>query len=318
MRNGLERTKKLRQGSCYKKLEQAARCWQLYLILLVPLAYLIIFHYVPMVGVQIAFKDYTPAKGIWGSAFVGFKYFLRFFKSYQFKNVIRNTLVVSLYQIAVCTPAPIILALLINTAENKIFKKAAQTITYLPHFISVVVLIGMVNQIFNPISGIYASIYEMFFHVKAPNILGIPKAFYHIYVWSEVWQNTGWASIIYVAALTNSDPSLHEAAQIDGASRFKRMIYIDLPIIVPTMTILLIMKCGHIMSVGYTKTLLMQNNFNISYSEVISTYVYKIGLGSNGNYSYGTAVDLFNSVINLILICTVNFISKKAGEESLW
>lgn len=291
---------------------------QLYYLLALPLLYLIIFHYVPMFGIQIAFKDYTPAKGIWGSDWAGFKYFLRFFKSYQFWGIIRNTLTVSLYQIAISTPMPIILALLINSAECKWFKKTVQTVTYVPHFISVVVLIGMLNQLFNPISGIYGNLYEMFFHEAAPNILGIPKAFYHTYVWTEIWQNTGWSSIIYVAALSSADPSLHEAAQIDGASRFKRMIHIDLPVIIPTMTILLIMKCGHIMSVGYTKTLLMQNSFNISYSEVISTYVYKVGLGTNGNYSYGTAVDLFNSVVNLILIYTVNFISKKVGEESLW
>mgnify|MGYP004584548259 FL=1 len=291
---------------------------QLYLLLALPLVYLIIFSYIPMFGVQIAFKNYTPARGIWGSEWAGFKYFIRFFKSYQFTGIIRNTLVVSIYQIAVSTPSAIILALLINAAECKWFKKTIQTVTYIPHFISVVVLIGMINQIFNPIAGIYGSAYSMLFHKAAPNILGIPKAFYHTYVWSEIWQNTGWSSIIYVAALASSDQALHEAAQIDGASRFKRMIYIDLPVIVPTMVILLIMKCGQIMSVGYTKTLLMQNSFNISYSEVISTYVYKVGLGTNGNYSYGTAVDLFNSVINILLIYIMNFISKKVSEESLW
>ena len=291
---------------------------QLYLLLALPLVYLIIFSYIPMFGVQIAFKNYTPARGIWGSEWAGFKYFIRFFKSYQFTGIIRNTLIVSIYQIAVSTPSAIILALLINAAECKWFKKTIQTVTYIPHFISVVVLIGMINQIFNPIAGIYGSAYSMLFHKAAPNILGIPKAFYHTYVWSEIWQNTGWSSIIYVAALASSDQALHEAAQIDGASRFKRMIYIDLPVIVPTMVILLIMKCGQIMSVGYTKTLLMQNSFNISYSEVISTYVYKVGLGTNGNYSYGTAVDLFNSVINILLIYIMNFISKKVSEESLW
>ena len=291
---------------------------QLYLLLALPLVYLIIFSYIPMFGVQIAFKNYTPARGIWGSEWVGFKYFIRFFKSYQFTGIIRNTLIVSIYQIVVSTPSAIILALLINAAECKWFKKTIQTVTYIPHFISVVVLIGMINQIFNPIAGIYGSIYSALFHKAAPNILGIPKAFYHTYVWSEIWQNTGWSSIIYVAALASSDQALHEAAQIDGASRFKRMIYIDLPVIVPTMVILLIMKCGQIMSVGYTKTLLMQNSFNISYSEVISTYVYKVGLGTNGNYSYGTAVDLFNSVINILLIYIMNFISKKVSEESLW
>ena len=291
---------------------------QLYLLLALPLVYLIIFSYIPMFGVQIAFKNYTPALGIWGSEWAGFKYFIRFFKSYQFTGIIRNTLIVSIYQIAVSTPSAIILALLINAAECKWFKKTIQTVTYIPHFISVVVLIGMINQIFNPIAGIYGSAYSMLFHKAAPNILGIPKAFYHTYVWSEIWQNTGWSSIIYVAALASSDQALHEAAQIDGASRFKRMIYIDLPVIVPTMVILLIMKCGQIMSVGYTKTLLMQNSFNISYSEVISTYVYKVGLGTNGNYSYGTAVDLFNSVINILLIYIMNFISKKVSEESLW
>lgn len=307
-----------RKEKFLKLLKRIVQRRQLYLLLALPLIYLIIFSYVPMFGIQIAFKNYSPAYGIWGSEWAGFKYFLRFFNSYQFGSVIRNTLIVSLYQIAISTPSAIILALLINSAEKKWFKKTIQTVTYIPHFISVVVLIGMLNQLFNPISGIYGSIYEMMFHKAAPNILGIPKAFYHTYVWTEIWQNTGWSSIIYVAALSSADPALHEAAQIDGASRFKRMIHIDLPVIIPTMTILLIMKCGHIMSVGYTKTLLMQNSFNISYSEVISTYVYKVGLGTNGNYSYGTAVDLFNSVVNIILIYVVNFISKKVGEESLW
>lgn len=307
-----------RKERFFKLLKRIVQRRQLYLLLALPLIYLIIFSYVPMFGIQIAFKNYSPAYGIWGSEWAGFKYFLRFFNSYQFGSVIRNTLIVSIYQIAISTPTAIILALLINSAEKKWFKKTIQTVTYIPHFISVVVLIGMLNQLFNPISGIYGSIYEMIFHKAAPNILGIPKAFYHTYVWTEIWQNTGWSSIIYVAALSSADPALHEAAQIDGASRFKRMIHIDLPVIIPTMTILLIMKCGHIMSVGYTKTLLMQNSFNISYSEVISTYVYKVGLGTNGNYSYGTAVDLFNSVVNIILIYLVNFISKKVGEESLW
>lgn len=294
------------------------KSWQLYALLLLPLAYLILFHYVPMFGIQIAFKDYSPAKGIWGSNFVGMKYFIKFFKSYQFTQVLRNTLVLSLYSLITSIPAAVIFALALNCVRCEGFKRLVQTVTYLPHFISLVVLVGMMCQLFNPLVGTYGTLYKSLFGKEAPNILGIPTAFYHLYVWSGVWQNVGWSSIIYVAALSNADPGLHEAAQIDGASRFQRVIHIDLPTIYPTMIILLIMRCGQIMSVGYTKTLIMQNSFNISYSEVISTYVYKIGLGSNGNYSYGTAVDLFNSVINLILICTVNKISKKVGEESLW
>ncbi len=301
-----------------KKLRSVARHWQLYLLLILPLTYLIVFKYIPMAGLQIAFKDFSPKLGVWGSEWVGLKYFKKFFNSYQFTKVLKNTLVISFYSLVVGTPAPIVLALLINSAEVKWFKKAVQTITYIPHFISIVVLVGMINQIFNPISGVFGSIYKMFSSGEVPNILGIPKAFYHTYVWSGIWQEIGWSSIIYVAALSNVDPELHDAARVDGASRFKRMLYIDLPALIPTLVILLIMRCGSLMSVGYTKVLLMQNGFNMSYSEVISSYVYKMGLGSNGNYSFATAVSFFNSLVNFVLISIVNNISKKVGEESLW
>ena len=299
-------------------MKKVARSWQLYLLLLLPLIYLIVFAYYPMLGAQIAFKDFNPNLGIWGSKWSGFKYFTKFFSNYQFFRLIGNTLTVSFYSLAASFPLAIILALSLNCVKSQYLKKLVQTVTYLPHFISVVVLVGMMFQIFNPLIGTYGVIYRNLTGIEAPNIMGNPHAFFHMYVWSNVWQNMGWDSIIYVAALSAVDIELYEAAQIDGASRFKMLWAIDIPSIMPTIVIMLILKCGQIMNVGYEKTLLMQNDFNLRFSEVISTFVYKQGLGSNGNYSYATAIGLFNSVVNLILITTVNKISQKVGESSLW
>jgi len=305
----------LRKGSLYKRI---LRSWQLYLLLLLPLTYLIIFAYYPLLGAQIAFKNYQPTLGIWGSPWVGVKNFSKFFSNYQFWRLISNTLTISVYTLCVSFPFAIILALCLNSVRSNRFKKLVQTVTYLPHFISVVVLVGMMFQIFNPLVGTYGMIFRAVTGNEAPNIMGIPQAFAHMYAWSNVWQNMGWDSIIYVAALSAVDTELYEAAQIDGASRRQMLWTIDIPSIMPTIIIMLILKSGQIMNVGYEKTLLMQNDFNLRYSEVISTFVYKQGLGTNGNYSYATAIGLFNSVINFVLIVTVNKISQKAGESSLW
>lgn len=299
-------------------IKKILRAWQLYLMLLLPMAYILVFAYYPMLGAQIAFKDFKANLGIWGSQWVGLKYFKKFFSSYQCWRVISNTLTLSVYSLAASFPCAIILALSLNCAKGKRLKKIVQTVTYLPHFISVVVLVGMMFQIFNPIIGTFGILYRRITGLEAPNIMGNPYAFFHMYVWSNVWQHMGWDSIIYVAALSAVDTELYEAAQIDGASRWQMLWKIDIPSIMPTIVIMLILKSGQIMNVGYEKTLLLQNDFNIRFSEVISTFVYKQGLGSVGNYSYATAIGLFNSVINYLLILLVNKISQKAGESSLW
>ena len=294
------------------------RARQLYLFLLLPLVYLIIFQYVPMFGLQLAFKDYSISKGILGSPWVGFKHFAKFFKDYNFVRILVNTLRISLYSLIVNFFIPIILALSLNCLRHTKVKKTIQTITYIPHFVSTVVLVGMVNQMFNPIIGLYGNIVQTITGARAVDILGIPSAFPHLYVWTGVWQNVGWGSIIYMAALSSSDQELHEAAQIDGATRFQRVLHVDLPAIMPTAIIMLILDCGRVMNVGFEKVYLMQNSLNLSYSEVISTYVYKMAFGGNSNFSYSTAVGMFNSVVNFVLIMSVNQISKRISDTSLW
>jgi len=276
-----------------------------------------------MFGIQIAFKNFQAAKGIWGSDWVGFLHFKTFFKSFYFDRVVRNTIIISLYSLVVNFPLQIIFALLLNTVVNARYKKLVQTVTYMPHFISMVVLVGMVFQFFNNVSGIYGWIYRLLNEGQFPkDLFSNAKHFIHFYIWSGVWQELGWGSVIYFAALSAVDPQLHDAAQIDGASRFKRVIHVDIPAILPTASIILILSFGGIMSVGFEKIYLMQNNINLKYSEVISTYVYKVGMsgGAGSNFSYATAIGLFNSVINGILLVIVNTISKKLNEDgtSLW
>lgn len=294
--------------------------WQLYLFLLIPLIYIIVFKYVPMTGLQIAFRKYKAAQGIWGSAWVGMKNFERFFQSYQFSNVLRNTLILSGYSIFVGFPFPIIFALMLNTVTSERAKKLVQTITYMPHFISTVVLVGMILQIFNVNYGVYGQIYKALTGTRASDLMATGAGFTHIYVWSGIWQNFGWDSIMYLAALTAVSEELHEAAQIDGATRLQRVMHIDLPAILPTITIMLIMRAGSIMSVGFEKVYLMQNDLNIAASEIISTYEYKRGLASGGasDFSLSTAIGLFNSAINFVLIVVVNKICSKLSDTSLW
>ena len=290
--------------------------YQLYVLILPTILYLVIFQYWPLYGILLAFKDYQPSLGILGSPWVGIKYFQRFFNSPVFWELIRNTLQLSLYGLAAGFPLPILIALGMNCLKGKYFKKTVQTVTYMPHFISTVVLVGMLTSFLSPSSGIVNNIIAHFGGQRL-FFMGVPAYFSHLYVWTGVWQNMGWDSILYLAALSGVDPSLHEAAVVDGASRVSRVWHIDLPGIMPTVIIMLIMSAGHIMGVGFEKAFLMQNTLNQDASEIIATYVYKKGL-LDAQYSYSTAVGLFNSVINVILLVTVNQIAKKVGETSLW
>ena len=300
-------------------LRQIRERWQIYLLLLIPVAYILIFAYVPMGGLVIAFKDYDFSRGVFGSPWVGMENFERFFRSYKAALVIRNTLVLSLYSLLVSFPIPILFALLLNALPWRHYQKTIQTVTYVPYFISTVVMVGLIFQILNCRNGIYGSFYTLFTGMTAPDILAKGSQFKHIYVWSGVWQSTGYNSIIYIAALANVDPSLHEAALIDGASRAQRVRYIDIPSILPTASILLILAVGNIMNVGFEKIFLMQNSLNLNYSEVISTYVYKVGLASGVNdFSLSSAIGMFNSVINFFLLLIANWGSKKLSGNGIF
>ena len=270
-----------------------------------------------MLGAQIAFRDYNVRDGIWGSEWVGLKYFIKFFKSYQFTRVVGNTLILSVYYQIVGNIIPVIFALIFNCVEKERFKKVVQTIVTLPHFISTVVLVGILMQIFNSRTGLYGIAMEAITGEYPSDVFAKAGNFRHLYVWSGIWQNFGWSSIIYIAALSGVDTNLHEAAQIDGASRLQRVWHIDLPHITPTIVILVLMDFGRIMTVGFEKVFLLQNNLNRSTSELISTYVYEIGLVQS-NYSYSTAIGLFNSVINLILVLTMNAVARRVSETSLF
>ncbi len=301
-----------------KSLNRVARSirrnWVLYLFLVPTLAYLILFHYWPMYGVQIAFKNFKPARGIEGSEWVGFKHFDKFFRSYMFSDLLKNTVILSLYQIAISFPFPILLALLLNYCVSQRLKKTTQMVTYAPHFISTVVLVGML-MVFLADSGVMNQILIKF-GLQPRNFLSDASMFRHIYVWSHVWQRTGYASVIYIAALSGVSPELHEAAIVDGANKLQRMWHIDLPAIMPTAIILLIMNTGNMLSLGFEKVYLMQNDLNLSVSEIISTYVYKIGL-LNAQFSYSTAIGLFNNAVNLVILLLVNKLSDKLTGTSL-
>lgn len=292
--------------------------WQLHLMMLLPLAYLLLFHYGPLYGLQIAFRNYRPRQGIWGSEWVGLRWFKKFFSALNWKLYVKNTLTISLYSIAVGFPIPIILALMLHVNEHKGLKTLTQNVSFIPHFISVVVLVGIINQIFSPYSGVYGTICDLLGLVKT-DLRVDPDAFYHMYVWSGVWQGMGWSAIVYVASLSSVSTDLHEAAMLDGASRWKRVLHVDIPAILPMICMMLILRFGHVMSVGYEKVYLMQRTENLIRSETISTYIYKNGV-AQGQLSYGTAVGLLNSAINTIMIIVVNKITDKLsdGENSLF
>lgn len=289
--------------------------WQLYTFLLPALTFFIIFHYIPMYGVQIAFKDFFATMGINGSPWVGFEHFERFFNSYYFWRLLKNTLIISLYQLCLF-PLPVIFALMLNELRNGAFKKWTQTLTYAPHFISVVVVVGMIIAFLDPTTGIVNHLIETL-GGSSVQFLTSPDWFRHIYVWSGEWQGLGWGSIIYLAALAGVNPELLEAAKVDGATRLQRIIHINIPAILPTIVILFILNIGKFMSVGFEKVLLLQNSLNSETSDIIQTFVYETGL-LEGQYSFAAAVGLFDSVINIILLVTVNQIAKKVSDNSLW
>lgn len=293
--------------------------WQLHLMILLPLAYVLLFNYGPMYGLQIAFREFNNKKGIWGSEWVGLYHFERFFANRKWAFYLRNTLTISFYQIIAGFPIPIILALILHVSEKKTLKKIVQNVSYLPHFISVVILVGILNQLFSPYSGIYKVICQNLGILQPDDIRTDPDAFYHLYVWSGIWQQMGWSAIIYVASLSSVSPELHEAAKIDGASRWKRVLNVDIPSILPTICMMLILRCGSIISVGHEKVLLMQYDSNREVSEIISTFVYEKGIG-NFDYSFGAAVGLMNTVVNTAMIVFVNWVTDRLsdGENSLF
>ncbi|PZE22332.1 ABC transporter permease [Paenibacillus xerothermodurans] len=299
-------------------LKRMRKGWQLYVLLFLPIVYILIFKYYPMYGATIAFKDFIPTKGIAGSEWAGLKHFIRFFNSYEFGRLMQNTIVLSVYNLIAGIPFPIILALSLNYVRQEYFKKTVQMVTYAPHFISVVVIVGMLLELLDPRNGLVNNILQAI-GMEPINFMSKPEYFKTIYVFSGVWQNVGFSCIIYLAALAGVDPALHEAAVVDGASKLQRMWHIDLPSIIPIAVILLILNTGHILDLGFEKVLLMQNSLNLRTSEVIDTYVYKIGLASQAmNYSYSTAINLFKSVVGLILLIAINSAAKKAKQESLW
>lgn len=305
---------KIRKKRNWRK--QIRQSLPLYFLLLPAVTILICFTYFPLYGLTIAFKDFSPVLGITNSPWVGMKYFIQFFNSYQFYDIIKNTLTISIYGIVVGFPLPILLAILWHQLRNGRFKKVFQIITYLPHFISIMVICGMILIFLSPSSGLFANILKQF-SIKMPNILAFPSAFSSVVVWSDVWQHIGWDSIIYLAALAGIDPSLYEAAKMDGASRFQQMTRLDIPLILPTAMTLLILRAGSILNVGFEKVFLLQNKMNISASEIISTYVYKLGL-INSQYSLSAAVGLFNTIINLLILLMVNRISKRLTNTTLF
>ncbi|WP_245937378.1 ABC transporter permease [Saliterribacillus persicus] len=276
----------------------------------------IIFNYIPMYGVQLAFREYDFTAGLTGGDFVGLKYFEQFINSHMFWDLIRNTLLISITTIVVGFPAPIILALLINQIRWKRGKKILQTTVYLPHFISIVVLVGLLNVLLSPNTGLLGLLIERM-GFEGTNLLASIKAFVPVYVISDIWQHVGWNSIIYLAALASVDPQLYDAAKIDGANRWQIIRNVEIPAIIPTIIILLILNMGTVISTGFEKIFLMQNSLNLPISEVIETYVYKVGIISN-QFSYAAAIGLFNTLINFSLLLIMNTIAKRVSRISLW
>ena len=292
------------------------RNWQLYVMIAPAVILIFIFNYIPMLGAQIAFRDYNPVGGIWGSPWVGLKHFEWFFSIPDAWRLIRNTLLLSGLGIALGFTAPIILALMINEIPNERFKRYVQTITYAPNFISTVVMVSIILTILNPRIGVVGLIIR-WLDLPSIDLIGKPQAFSWIYVISNIWQYAGFDAIVYLAALSAISPELYEAARMDGASRIQKIRHIDLPGILPVIVILLILEMSNILGIGFEKIFLMQNPLNLPVSEVISTYVYKMGL-LRSDFSFGTAVGLFNSIVNFILLVSANWIAKRTQEVSLW
>ncbi|POH57167.1 sugar ABC transporter permease [Arthrobacter glacialis] len=298
------------------RLKRVLRAWQLYVLLTPALIYVAVFKYWPMYGVQIAFRNYNPIDGFSGSPWVGLDNFVRFVQSYQFTQVIGNTLWIAVLGLLIAFPVPIILALMVNQLQSERFKKFTQTVLYSPAFISTVVVVGIMFVLLSPRSGMVNNVIKLtggepiFF-------MGAPEWFRPVYVISDIWQTAGFSMIVYLAALASIDPSLHEAAKVDGASKFQRVRHIDLPGITPVITILFILAIGNLLNVGFEKALLMQTDLNLSASEIIQTYVYHAGL-QQAQFSYSAAIGLFNSVLNLALLLTFNWIARRTQQASLW
>ncbi|GAB3953867.1 ABC transporter permease subunit [Kribbella albertanoniae] len=292
------------------------RHWTLYLLMVVPLTWFAVFKYIPMSNAVLAFKNFNVIKGIWGSPWIGWQNFELFFANPVFWNLVKNTFLLSVYTVAASFPLAIALALGLNEIRQGLFKRTVQMVTYAPYFISTVVVVSMTILVLSPRLGIVNEGLG-FFGVPAIDFLGNPDYFRHIYVWSDVWQTTGYSAVIYLAALSGIDPALHESARIDGASRLQRIRHVDLPGIMPTAVIILVLAVGNIMAIGFEKAFLLQNPLNLSESEIIATYVYKTGL-LNADFSMATAVGLFNSVINLVLLLAVNWVAKRVTGNGLW
>ncbi|MFC5263090.1 ABC transporter permease [Kribbella qitaiheensis] len=304
-------------GARIRALKKSLRYhWQLYLLLILPLLYFAVFKYIPMSNAVLAFKNYNVIAGIWGSDWVGLKNFDAFFSNPVFWNLVKNTFLLSFYTVIASFPIAIILALALNEVRQGFFKRSVQLVTYAPYFISTVVVVSMTILVLAPRLGIVNRGLG-FFGVDAIDYLGDPSYFRHIYVWSEIWQTAGYSAVIYLAALAGIDPALHEAAKVDGAGRLRRIMHVDIPGILPTAVIILVLGVGNIMAIGFEKAFLLQNPLNLSQSEIIATYVYKTGL-LNADFSLATAVGLFNSVINLLLLLFVNVIAKRVTGNGLW
>ncbi|RAX20460.1 sugar ABC transporter permease [Actinomyces sp. Z5] len=292
------------------------RYWQLWAMVLPATAFVLVFAYVPMYGIQLAFREFDFTAGLTGGRFVGLKYFQQFFDSPMFATLMRNTVLISITTLVLGFIAPIILALLINQLMRSRIKRWVQTITYLPHFISVVVIVGMLQVFLSPSDGLLTRLLASI-GISGTNFLGDTGSFVPVYVLSDIWQHAGWNSIIYLAALAGVNTQLYEAARIDGANRWQLIRHVDIPALVPTMIILLILNMGNVLNTGFEKVFLMQNTLNLPISEVISTYTYKIGILSS-QFSYSTAIGLFNTLINFTFLVLANRIAKRVSDTSLW
>ena len=294
---------------------QIRRHWQLYALLFLPVAYLVLFKYSPMYGIQIAFKDFNPGVGIFDSKWAGIKYFQLFFNSPYFGRLMKNTLTISILSILISFPVPIILAISINECRSRLFSRTVQMVTYMPYFISTVILVSMMMQLTSSF-GLVNNILQMA-GLQKINIMNNPNSFLPLYIGSGIWQGAGYSAVIYIAALSGVNGELYEAAYMDGASVPQKIIYIDIPSILPTAVILLILSSGSVLNVGFEKVFMMQNPLNMNASDVISTFVYRIGLES-AQYSFSAAVGLFNSVISTLILIFVNGAAKRLSETSLW
>ncbi|MCI8354590.1 MAG: ABC transporter permease subunit [Lachnospiraceae bacterium] len=293
------------------------RDWQLWVMILPALAYIIIFCYGPMYGIQLAFRRYDFSKGLTGGDWVGLKYFMQYFQSPMFGTTLRNTFVISFFSLICGFPVPILLALVINSLRQQKLRRVVQTAVYMPYFISTVVMVAILQILLSPSTGVVSGLLKSSHLIpQSVNLLGTPGAFVPVYVLSGIWQSAGWNSIIFIAALSSVDGQLYDAARVDGANRFKQVIHVELPALVPTIVILLIMNMGRVLSVGFEKVFLMQNDMNISVSEVISTYVFNIGVQS-GQFSFGSAVGLFNTIVNFVFLMIANMVSRKTADISL-